>query len=99
MYKRQDENNVQAYKRVSRGDAAGAIARSKYVLTEHFHTPWTEHAFLEPECCVALPLENGGVRLLTTDQSAHCLLYTSNHGGKLVVVFFRAEWYNKHDCR
>ena len=60
-----DENNVQAYKHVSRGDAAGAIARSKYVLTEHFHTPWTEHAFLEPECCVALPLENGGVRLLT----------------------------------
>ena len=66
-----DENNVQAYKHVSRGDAAGAIARSKYVLTEHFHTPWTEHAFLEPECCVALPLENGGVKLLTTDQSAH----------------------------
>ena len=70
-----DENNVQAYKRVSRGDAAGAIARSKYVLTEHFHTPWTEHAFLEPECCVALPLENGGVRLLTTDQSAHTTMH------------------------
>ena len=45
---------------VSRGDAEGAIRRSKYVLTRHFHTPWTEHAFLEPECCVALPLENGG---------------------------------------
>lgn len=26
---------------------------------------------MEPECCVALPLENGGVKLLTTDQSAH----------------------------
>ena len=70
-----DENNVQAYKHVSRGDAAGAIARAKYVLTEHFHTPWTEHAFLEPECCVALPLENGGVRLLTTDQSAHTTMH------------------------
>ena len=70
-----DENNVQAYKHVSRGDAADAIARSKYVLTEHFHTPWTEHAFLEPECCVALPLENGGVRLLTTDQSAHTTMH------------------------
>ena len=42
---------------------------------EHFHTPWTEHAFLEPECCVALPLENGGVRLLTTDQSAHTTMH------------------------
>jgi len=65
------ETNVQAHKHVSRGDAAGAIARSKYVLTRHFETPWTEHAFLEPECCVALPLDNGGVKLLTSDQSSH----------------------------
>ena len=70
-----DKNNVQAYKHVSRGDAAGAIARSKHVLHRHFVTPWTEHAFLEPECCVAYPLENGGVRLLTTDQSAHTTLH------------------------
>ncbi len=66
-----DENNVQAHKHVSRGDAEGAIRRSRYVLHEQFDTPWTEHAFLEPECCVALPLENGGVKLLTTDQSSH----------------------------
>ena len=71
----EDENNVQAYKHVSRGDAAGAIAKAKHVLTEKFHTPWTEHAFLEPECCVALPLDNGGVRLLTTDQSAHTTMH------------------------
>ena len=70
-----DENNVQAHKHVSRGDSDAAIARSKYVLTEHFETPWTEHAFLEPECCVALPLENGGVKLLTTDQSSHTTLH------------------------
>ncbi len=70
-----DENNVQAHKHISRGDADGAIARSKYVLHERFETPWTEHAFLEPECCVALPLENGGVKLLTTDQSAHTTLH------------------------
>ena len=70
-----DESNVQAYKHVSRGDVAGAIAKAKYVLTEKFHTPWTEHAFLEPECCVALPLDNGGVRLLTTDQSAHTTMH------------------------
>ena len=70
-----DESNVQAYKHVSRGDAEGAIKSSKYVLTRHFSTPWTEHAFLEPECCVALPLDNGGVRLLTTDQSAHTTMH------------------------
>ena len=70
-----DKDNVQAYKHVSRGDADGAIKASKYVLTHHFETPWTEHAFLEPECCVAVPLDNGGVKLLTTDQSAHTTLH------------------------
>ena len=66
-----NRGNLQAHKHVSRGNAAEAIARSKYVLHDTFETPWTEHAFLEPECCVALPLDNGGVKLLTTDQSAH----------------------------
>ena len=65
------ENNVQSHKYVSRGNAAEAIKNAKYVLSDHFETPWTEHAFLEPECCVALPLDNGGVKLLTTDQSTH----------------------------
>ena len=71
VFETETEHNVQAHKHVARGDAAGAIAKSKHVLTRHFETPWTEHAFLEPECCVALPLPNGGVKLLTTDQSTH----------------------------
>ena len=70
-----DDDNLQAYKHVSRGDADSAIKRSKHVLSHHFETPWTEHAFLEPECCVAIPLDNGGVKLLTTDQSAHTTLH------------------------
>ena len=70
-----EKDNVQAYKHVSRGNAQAAIDNSEYVLSEHFHTPWTEHAFLEPECCVAYPIDNGGVRLLTTDQSAHTTLH------------------------
>ena len=71
----EEENNVQAYKHVSRGDAAGAIAKSKYVISRHFETPWTEHAFLEPECCVAYKDKDGDVMLLTTDQSAHTTLH------------------------
>ena len=66
-----NRGNLQAHRHVVRGNADEAIKHSKYVLHEKFETPWTEHAFLEPECCVALPLENGGVKLLTTDQSAH----------------------------
>ena len=71
----EEENNIQAYKHVSRGDATGAIARSKYVISKHFETPWTEHAFLEPECAVAYVDEDGYVRILSTDQSSHTTLH------------------------
>ena len=71
----EEENNVQAHKHVSRGDATGAIARSKHVISKHFETPWTEHAFLEPECAVAYWDEDGYVRILSTDQSSHTTLH------------------------
>lgn len=62
--------NLMAHKHIKRGDPDGAIARSKYVLTQKFSTPWTEHAFLEPECAVAYP-ENDGVVILSSDQGAY----------------------------
>ena len=71
----EENTNVQAHKHVSRGNAAGAIAGAKYVITEHFETPWTEHAFLEPECCVAYKDGDGDIMLITTDQSSHTTLH------------------------
>ena len=68
-------DNVQAHKFITRGDADAALQFADHVVHRTFETPWTEHAFLEPECCVALPLPNGGVKLLTTDQSAHTTLH------------------------
>lgn len=65
------QNNVLVEKHVNRGDAEEAIRRSAYVIHDNFYTPWTEHAFLEPECAVAYPMENGGVHIISTDQNAH----------------------------
>lgn len=62
--------NLLAHKHVHRGDAAAAIARSKYVLRDEFHTPYTEHAFLEPECAIAVP-DGDGVLVYSTDQSVY----------------------------
>lgn len=62
--------NLLAHKHVSRGDAAGAIAKSKHILHGKYTTPFTEHAFLEPECAVALPW-NGGVKIYSSDQSVY----------------------------
>lgn len=68
----EEESNVQAYKHVSRGDAQKAIESAEHVITQHFETPWTEHAFLEPECAVAYIDEDEDVRIISTDQDAYC---------------------------
>ena len=69
------ENNICAHKHISRGNAEEAIRNSKYVISHHFETPWTEHAFLEPECAVAFYDEDGDVFIYSTDQSAHQTLH------------------------
>ena len=58
--------NLLAHKHIQRGNAALAIARSKHVLTRRFTTPYTEHAFLEPECAVAYP-DGDGVMILKSE--------------------------------
>ena len=62
--------NLLAHKHIQRGNAALAIARSRHVLTRRFSTPYTEHAFLEPECAVAFP-DGDGVTIWSTDQGAY----------------------------
>ena len=64
------DGNLLAHKHIQRGNPAEAIAKAKYMLTERFSTPWTEHAFLEPECAVAYP-DGKGVTVLSTDQGAY----------------------------
>ena len=71
----EEENNICAHKHISRGNAEEAIHNSKYVISHHFETPWTEHAFLEPECAVAFYDEDGDVFIYSTDQSAHQTLH------------------------
>lgn len=65
-----EKGNLLAHKHVSRGNAKEAIARSKHVLSGEFHTPYTEHAFLEPECAVAIPMGKG-VQVYSSDQSVY----------------------------
>ena len=66
-----EKDNLLAHWHVHRGNAEEAIKNSKYVLTDKFHTPWTEHAFLEPECAVAMPDGEDGVLVYSTDQGVY----------------------------
>ena len=64
------KNNICQQRHVTRGDAKAALAASAYTVTDTFVTPFTEHAFLEPECAVAAPYKSG-VKIWSTDQGAY----------------------------
>lgn len=65
------ETNVLAHEHLVRGNADEVIAKSKYKVTRHYETPWTEHAFLEPETAVAMPFDGDGVFIYSTDQGTY----------------------------
>ena len=64
------KGNLCQTRHVTRGDAKKALAESKYVVTQKYSTPMTEHAFLEPECAIAFPYKDG-IKILSTDQSVY----------------------------
>lgn len=64
------DGNVLAHEHLVRGDTDKVIAESKYKVTTHYETPWTEHAFLEPECAVAMPFDDG-VFIYSSDQGTY----------------------------
>lgn len=55
--------NLLKHTHVERGDVDAAFARADVIVEQVYHTPATDHAFLEPEAAVAVPapMEDGGV--------------------------------------
>ncbi len=62
--------NILSHEHLVRGNADEVIAKSKYKVTRHYETPWTEHAFLEPECAISMPFDDG-VLIYSTDQGTY----------------------------
>lgn len=65
-----EDGNVMSRISLVRGNAEEAIAASKYVVTNHYSLPFTEHAYLESETAVALP-EGDTVRVYCGDQGVY----------------------------
>ncbi|MPM41692.1 hypothetical protein SDC9_88348 [bioreactor metagenome] len=70
-----DSGNILSREHLVRGNADAKIAASKYVVTHHYSTPFTEHAFLEPECAVAQREPDGSVTIWSADQG----IYQTRH--------------------
>lgn len=64
------KDNILSHEHLVRGNADEVIAASKYKVTKHYETPWTEHAFLEPECAIAMPFDDG-VFIYSADQGTY----------------------------
>ncbi|MEF9853622.1 MAG: selenium-dependent xanthine dehydrogenase [Hydrogenoanaerobacterium sp.] len=62
--------NLLADEHLKRGDADARIKASKYVVTTKYSTPFTDHAFLEPETAVAMP-DNDGILVYCGDQGIY----------------------------
>jgi CO/xanthine dehydrogenase Mo-binding subunit/aerobic-type carbon monoxide dehydrogenase small subunit (CoxS/CutS family) len=60
--------NLLKHIKVRKGDMEKGFAESDVILEHTFHTPITEHAFLEPECSIAVPTSNGRMEIYVGSQ-------------------------------
>ncbi|SEJ92279.1 selenium-dependent xanthine dehydrogenase [Propionispira arboris] len=66
-----EQGNIMRKEVLKRGNADAAIKKSKYVVTRKYSTPFNDHAFMEPECAIALPEGEDGLLLYTGSQSVY----------------------------
>jgi selenium-dependent xanthine dehydrogenase len=61
-------HNLLSRSHIARGNVDEAFARSAHIVEGKWQTQRIEHLFLEPESCVAVPLEGGRLKLYTQGQ-------------------------------
>ena len=64
------KGNLLHHTEIQRGDVEAAFSRCAVIAENTYTTPFIEHAFLEPECGIAFPTEEGGVTLRIGTQCA-----------------------------
>jgi xanthine dehydrogenase molybdenum-binding subunit len=63
-----EKGNLLSTSIVKRGDADEALRRSAHVVEATFSTQLIEHAFLEPESCLAVPQADGRLQIYSQGQ-------------------------------
>ncbi len=56
-----EDGNVLVEHHVRKGDVDAAFAQADVIVENDYYTPFVEHAYLEPEACLARPDGEGGV--------------------------------------
>ena len=63
-----EKGNLLKHIKVRKGDMEKGFAESDVILEHTFHTPIYEHAFIEPECSIAVPLPDGRMEIYVGSQ-------------------------------
>jgi xanthine dehydrogenase molybdenum-binding subunit len=63
-----EKGNLLKHIKVRKGDMEQGFAESDVILEHTFHTAITDHAFLEPECSIGVPLPDGRVEIYVGSQ-------------------------------
>jgi xanthine dehydrogenase molybdenum-binding subunit len=66
-----DSGNLLEVCAYARGDVDQALAKSDHVIEQTFTTQRIEHAFLEPEACLAEPVDGARLRVFSQGQGVH----------------------------
>ena len=63
-----EKGNLLKHIKVRKGDMEKGFAESDVILEHTFHTPIYEHAFIEPECSIAVPTPDGRMEIYCGSQ-------------------------------
>ncbi len=63
-----EKGNLLKHIKVRKGDMDSGFAKADVILEHTFHTPPTDHAFIEPECSIARLTEDGRVEIFVGSQ-------------------------------
>jgi xanthine dehydrogenase molybdenum-binding subunit len=63
-----DNGNLLKHIKVRKGDISEGFLQADTIIERTFYTQTTEHAFLEPECSLAVPLDDGRMEIYVGSQ-------------------------------
>ena len=63
-----ENGNLLKHIKVRKGDVDAGFADSDVIIEHTFHTQTTDHAFLEPECSIAVPTDDGRMEIYVGSQ-------------------------------
>lgn len=66
-----ETGNIASKEYLRRGDVNQAFKDAAHIVSRKYFTPFNDHAFLEPECAIAMPDGDGGLHMYTGSQSVY----------------------------